>query len=448
MNEIIFYILVAYGALASFAFVMYLPKIFGMRYGFRKPPYKRAAEKRNIAVIIPARRESAIIGDLFASLERQTYDRAHFSVNVIVKDADDPTIGLCEKIGARAFVVSEQTCKGDALDGFFHALTKEEIAAFDAFVIVDADAVLAPDYIAELNNALEHDYDIYLTRKFAKNYLGDRKNRSLFSNCSALTWPMIDDLGNLYRMQKDMPLTLCGQGMMVRRKVIETIGGWPYRTLTEDYELKLDSLLHGFTSMFYPYAVIYTEEALGHKENFRRRMRWLTGYSQCDKKYKRQIREKMKQEGADRGIIEYFFGLFPLLLFAATTIITMLAGAGLAIYYALARDINWFYASWMLVFMPFWIMYLLLFIYSLIAMCSDLEAFRALSKGERFAMLLFNPLYLLEYIPLYISSVHHARKNTSPAWRETERLTYEGEDVASRAARAVCAEEDREADGS
>ena len=62
MNEIIFYILVAYGALASFAFVMYLPKIFGMRYGFRKPPYKRAAEKRNIAVIIPARRRAPSSG--------------------------------------------------------------------------------------------------------------------------------------------------------------------------------------------------------------------------------------------------------------------------------------------------------------------------------------------------------------------------------------------------
>ena len=425
MNEVIRLILILYGALSVLAFLLYLPRIWGYRYAFKQPvPRKRATKKRKISVIVPARRESHIIGDLFASLEKQNYDKAFFDINVIVADEDDPTIELARKIGAKTFVITTQKCKGDALDGYFKAI-KEDLSTYDAFVIVDADAVLAPDYISELNNALEQDYDIYITRKFAKNYLGERENRSIFSNCSTLTWPIVDGLGNLNRMQKDMPLNLCGQGLMVRRKVIEEIGGWPYRTLTEDYELKLDSLIHGYKSMFYPYAVIYTEEALSHDENYIRRVRWLTGYSQCDRKYKQQIKSQARQRGKlTRGEREYFFGVYPILLFALTTALTMIAGIALAIYYGVHRMPDYFLASWLLIFMPFMIMYFLLFTFGLLAMCSDLEAFRTLEPGERAAMLLFNPFYLLEYIPIFLKSRRYARKGTAPAWKETERITY------------------------
>lgn len=442
MSILIRNILLVYGVISLLATLLYLPKILGFRYGFKKPAYKRAQEKRKISVIIPARGESEIIGDLFASLEKQTYDPAFYDLNVIVKDADDPTVEIAKAFGAKVFVVSRQRCKGDALDGYFKALSEEELSAYAAFVIVDADAVLAPDYLFELNNALEHDYDIFLTRKFAKNYLGEKKDRSVFSNCSTLTWPMIDDLGNLYRMQKGIPLNLCGQGMMLRRRVIEEIGGWPYRTLTEDYELKLDSLLRGFKSMFYPYAIIYTEEALGHKENYTRRVRWLMGYSQCDKKYKSEIKRQAKARGKlTNGEREYFFGIVPLLVFAVTTIVTMLSGVGLASYYALHQDGNWFWASWLLVFMPFWIMYTMLFVFGVLAMYSDRDAFRVLSRGEKFGMLLFNPFYLLEYIPLFLSSRIHVRKNKVPAWKQTERIRYDGENVAERAAESRKEEE-------
>lgn len=424
MNELIRIILIVYGALSALAVILYFPKLFGFRYAFKKPSYKKASKKRRISIIVPARDESAIIGDLFASLKKQTYDKNFFQVNVVVKDEDDPTISLAKELGARVFVISDQKCKGDALDGFFKAISEEERDSFDAFVIVDADAVLAPDYVSELNNALEHDYDIYLTRKFAKNYLGDRKHRSVFSNCSALTWPIIDDLGNRYRMQKEIPLNLCGEGMMVRGRLVKEIGGWPYRTLTEDYELKLDSILRGYKSMFYPYAVIYTEEALTHEENYNRRVRWLTGYSQCDKKYRKQIREQAKERGKlNKAEKEYFFGIVPLLLFAVTTIVTMFTGAGLAIFYALTKQPYWFLASWLLVLMPFLIMYFMLFFYGILAMFSDREAFRALSFGEKLAMQLVNPFYLLEYIPIFLKSRVKARKKEQ-TWKHTDRLQY------------------------
>ena len=407
MSVLVRNILLVYGVLSLLATLLYLPKIFGFRYGFKKPQYKRAQEKRKISVIVPARGESEIIGDLFASLRQQTYDHAFFEVNVIVKDADDPTVELAKEFGARVFIVSEQRCKGDALDGYFKA-------------------VLAPDYLFELNNALEHDYDIYLTRKFAKNYLGEKKDRSLFSNCSTLTWPMIDDLGNLYRMQKDMPLNLCGQGMMLRRRIIEELGGWPYRTLTEDYELKLDSLLRGYTSMFCSYAILYTEEALGHTENTKRRLRWLTGYKQCDKKYHARIKRQARERGKmNKGEAEYFFGTFPLLLFLAATIVTMLCGISLTVTYALGGDPRWDNAFVQTVAFPGLLLYFLLFAYGVLAFFACGDMFRMLTLKEKLLMLIYNPFYLLEYVPIYLRSIWAVWRDKPQNWKETERITYD-----------------------
>lgn len=415
-----------YFVLTALALILYLPKLIGFRYAFKKPKHYEATDKRRIALVVPARGESKIIGDLFASIQRQDYDPSCFDVFVIVKEKTDPTVNIALKMGARVFVVEKQKCKGDALDGFFKALTPETLRSYESFVIVDADAVLDPAFVRELNCALETDFDIFIARKYAKNFLGGKENRSIFSNCSALTWPMIDDLGNTYRMEHAIPLNLCGQGMMIRRRVIEELGGWPYRTLTEDYELKLDSLLRGFKSMFCPFAILYTEEALEHSENFTRRLRWLTGYKQCDKKYRDKIKKQARERGKyTAGEFEYFFGLFPPVLFAVTTAVTMVAGISFIIYYLLSNDILWRTALTGLVALPFFILYILLFAYGLLAMFACREMFKPLGFAERLAMLLYNPFYMLEYFPIYIKSWWRVKRNKTSSWKPTERIHYD-----------------------
>ena len=147
--------LIAYIVVSVVAFLAYIPRLTGFFYAFQKPPYKQAEQRRRIALVVPARNESKVIGDLFASIARQDYDR-EFTVNVIVKDQNDPTVAMALAAGAKVYVVPEQSCKGDALDGYFKALSPEEFESYDAFVIVDADGVLSPAYVRELNNALEY----------------------------------------------------------------------------------------------------------------------------------------------------------------------------------------------------------------------------------------------------------------------------------------------------
>ncbi len=419
----ILFIFKIYLLLAFISLVLYLPRINGFRYAFKHFPRGNANEKRRIGVLIPARNESSVIEDLFESIDKQDYDKDFFDVFVIVKDSDDPTIEIAKRHNADVTVISDQKSKGDALGGFFDKLG-DEIKNYDAFVIVDADGVLSPTYLSELNLALENDAEIFVTKKLAKNFLGDKNDRSVFSNCSALTYPMVDDCGNVYRAKKNMPLNICGQGLMIRREVIEEISGWPYRTMTEDYELKLDSLLRGYKSLYYPYAVLYTEEALSHKENFSRRVRWLVGYKQCDRKYKESIREQVRErKRLNRGEVEYFFGLLPYFLFLAGTIVTILFGLGLAIYYYV-KGIPYFLSALMLlVALPTLVIYAILNLFSLFAMTIAHEAFGTITKKECLAVLLYNPIYLLEYVCVYLVSLKRLHSDTTLVWQQTERVT-------------------------
>ena len=134
-------ILIAYVFFAILSFVMYLPKIVQFCYAFKKPPHKKATGLRKIGLVIPALDESKVIGDLFDSIEKQDYDRAYFDVNVIVKDPTDPTVAMAKALGYNVFIVPNQTCKGEALDGCFKQIPQESFDGYAAFVIIDADAV-------------------------------------------------------------------------------------------------------------------------------------------------------------------------------------------------------------------------------------------------------------------------------------------------------------------
>lgn len=414
-----------YSAFVLICLLLYIPKLRQLFYARHRIEHKIAAEKRRISVIVPARDESEIIGDLFSSIAGQDYDSGFFSVNVIVNSEDDPTVQMARSRGYKVFVVPDQKCKGDALDGYFKAESKQALSSFDAFVIADADAVFTHDYLRELNNALEYGADIFLSRKHVKNFYGERRDRTIFTNCSALTYAQLDDLGNIYRTDHDIPLNMCGQGMMVRREVIEKLGGWPYRTLTEDYEMKMDCYLKGFKSLYYPYAVICTEEPLKHSENFHRRMRWVTGFSQSDAIYKKRIKEQVKKRGRmTAGEREYFYGTVPPIIYFVLTLLTVLFGAGMSVYGGVTGAFGWLRPLLALVVVPLATLYLFLLVYAIMCIASMKDAFANVPLGEKIATVLFEPFFALEYVPIFIASKFKAHH--SGYWKPTRHIRYKG----------------------
>ncbi|MFA7700474.1 MAG: glycosyltransferase family 2 protein [Bacilli bacterium] len=402
--------------------ILYIPRIAYYFAAFQKQPKLINETKNRLAVLVPAKNESKSIQALLDSLNMQTYDRSLFDVHVIVEDSRDPTIEMARKsVAAIIHVVPDQTRKGEALDGALKRILKETPYKYDAFIIIDADNLAHPDFLLEMNNALTSDRQIIVGKKRIKNWESpNRDDRSLFSNCTSLVYAMVDELGNRHRTLHDIPVSMCGTGMMVRTDVIKDLGGWPYRTLTEDYEMMMDCLLRGYSSMYYCHAIVYTEEAVEHRVSFKRRMRWLTGYTQCNKKYRKAIVKKTFGEGK---IVwknfDFLYSLLPVFVFAGISlvfgIVCLLAAGAYAIFF---QPLWW--SALRVALIAIGMIYGALFIFTILTLVVDRKAIK-MSVLETLAVIFLNPLVLAEFVWIFIR-IFTATNNLE--WDNVDRIAY------------------------
>lgn len=402
--------------------ILYIPRMWYFLAAFRKHPRLQNAIKNRIAILVPAKNESKTIQNLFDSLNKQTYDRSMFDVHVIVEDPLDPTIAMAKKsVNAAVHIVLDQTRKGEALDGALKAILKENPTKYDAFIIIDADNLAHPDFILEMNNALASGRQIVVGKKYIKNWeSSDRKSRSLVSNCTSLVYTMVDDLGNSHRNSRNIPVSMCGTGMMVRADVIKQLGGWPYRTLTEDFEVMVDCLLKGFTSLYYQHAIVYTEEAVEHRVSFKRRMRWLTGFTQCNRKYRKAIVRKTFFEGK---IIwknfDFLYSLVPVYIFAGISLVLGIVGLLAAGAYALFfQPLAWPILKIALISIG--LVYGVLCLFTILTLIVDRKVIK-MTFWEVVAVIFLNPFILSEFVWIFI------RIFTSPGnlqWDNVDRINY------------------------
>ena len=102
MNNYYLYAAFIFGFLLLGVLVAYFPRMIAW-FGFLLPyEHLHNDEKKRIAVLVPARNESAVISPLLDSLSQQTY--SNFEVFVIVKDPRDATIALAQAKGFHVHV--------------------------------------------------------------------------------------------------------------------------------------------------------------------------------------------------------------------------------------------------------------------------------------------------------------------------------------------------------
>lgn len=427
------------------SFILYLPRIRYYIAGLKRPRHFSNPQKNALAVIVPAKNEKGL-RVLLDSLSAQTYDKDFFDTYVVVGDSADPNIELCKNYkNTYTKVIENQTCKGQALDGILQELLHEGKREYAAFVIVDADNIVDANFVMEMNNALVLDKQIILGKRRIKNYLYGKKYRSWAVNCNALTYTFLDKMGNCFRSERGMSNTICGTGLMVRRDLVKEMGGWPYRSMTEDFELTVTALLNNWTSCYYEYAVTYTEEGVSWKSCDARRRRWLIGYAQVGVKYGKLVSQKFwkyvrdffsgSKESVERnpkqaelvagnfwGCFDYLFSFIPLYIYFAGTAVLALAFAGDAAYKFFAlQTVDWFSIRCAVKIVL--VLYGVLFFYTAIAFFED-RAMYTISLTEKIFALFANPFYIAEYAVFYIQAYYLllTKKQAKQSWVQVERM--------------------------
>ena len=129
--------------------------IIGFCGMWRRHEDKILTPEKSFAVIVAAHNESAVIGQLLDNLRALEYPKELYDVFVIADNCVDNTAEIARDMGAIVCERFSETGKGKgfALEWMFDKLFKME-RQYDAIVVFDADNLVHPRFLLEMNNRL------------------------------------------------------------------------------------------------------------------------------------------------------------------------------------------------------------------------------------------------------------------------------------------------------
>ena len=340
----------------------------------------------NYAILIPARNESLVIEKLLISIENQTKKIKPEDVYVIVETKKDKTVSIVEK--HKITIVYRKNLnkkrKGFALDDAIKEILKSN-KKYDAYFIFDADNILDKNYIKEMTKSFDEGYDIGIGYRNTKN------SKNLVSAASALTFSMINTIGNKRKSKYTNNLIISGTGYYIKGTIIESWKGFPFNSLTEDYELSLYSILNNLTTTYNDSAIYYDEQPEIFDVTITQRSRWVKGYFDARRNYIHKIRKSISKKDKNYASkITALIGVNPL--------ITLIIGILLLLIDSITSFKN-FIISLLIIFILIYIT-LMIFTYIIIKK----EENKLDIKVSKILLIFYNPFYLLSYIYcLYIA---------------------------------------------
>jgi len=351
----------------------------------------RRTKMPRMAFLIPARNESAVIEGLLKSIAEQTVKVNMRNVYVIVETLEDPTIAICKKYGCSVIIREnlDRQRKGYALDEAIKQIRAAE-RHYDLYFIFDADNRLAPDYLCEMLKTYSQGYEMAIGYRHAKNH-----NQNVIAAVSALTFSMINILGNKNRVLYGANIIFSGTGCYVDGKLIEAWKGWPFHSLTEDYEMSLYAVLHNISTFYNEKAVFYDEQPTRYRQTVDQRVRWIKGYFSARAKYI-PIMKNRKVMDNQGSLIKECAGVKPV-IWALIGVICLLSNDIVGIFV----NPNWGLILVSLIGVIL-LVYLVLMIITIVMIRKEKMRF---SKKMKWRAILFNPIYLLSYVPCAVKAL-------------------------------------------
>lgn len=366
--------------------------LFLIQHFFSDKKRKLSPKKENpkIAILIAARDESAVISSLFDSIDEQSVSIASEDVYVIIENREDPTYFMARNRGISVlFRKSDLQRKGYALkEGIEQILERGK--QYDLYFILDADNVMDSHFIEEMLPFYKRGYAIATGCRCPKN-----PNDSCIALASSFTFLFLNSFINQYRMKKNRNVILSGTGFFIRGDLIESWQGYPFHTLTEDYELSLYSFFHHIPSAYSKKALYYDEQPISFRVSMIQRTRWVKGFLESRKLYIPSMR---------KAFFEKDFSLLPDLI-GITPIFFILIGIFLAFGNLLFHMFAYFsHQVFFAIFLLLFLIYFFLLLITLV-LCVSERKYIHTSFSKKCKAIFFHPIFLASYLICFFQAL-------------------------------------------
>jgi cellulose synthase/poly-beta-1,6-N-acetylglucosamine synthase-like glycosyltransferase len=305
---------------------------------------------------------------------------------------------LAREAGAVAWERDDIVRKGKswALDYAFGRILDDYGDRYDNFIIMDADNIIAPDYVKVMNPAADQGYLVCTSYRNSKNF-----DSSWISSAYA-TWFLREArFLNNARMMCGTSCAISGSGWMVSTSIVRGMHGWRFHTLTEDIQFSTFCCAHGIQIGFAP-AEFFDEQPVDFKSSWIQRLRWTKGFYQVLFSYFRNL---------VHGIaVDHRFASYDMLMtIAPGTLLSMLSVLVNLAYLVIGGISHGFFAtqSEMLmcigsIIFTFVGMYITFFILAIITTLSERKHIHTNKRWRLVTNVFTFPIFMMSYLPMNV----------------------------------------------
>lgn len=373
----------------------------------KKPKRFNETEKRyRYAVLVSARNERAVIGQLCDSIRGQDYPAELIDVHVIADNCTDDTAAIAARHGAIVHVRNDRAHvgKGYALKFVFDEIGRDYgLDYYDGYFVIDADNLLEPDYISEMNKAFAAGHRVVTSYRNSKNY-GDNWISSGYS-----LWFLREARElNAVRFQLKTSCVVAGTGFLIHKDVVKELGGWKYFLMTEDTEFTVERMIAGEKIAYCHDAVFYDEQPTRFSQSWRQRKRWAKGYFQVLGRYGGKMIKAIFR--GNFSCFDMFMSLSPAFFLS---LLLVFVNLGAAVYAAFAAPTLLLPILWGVLHTAL-NAYALLFIVALTTVILEWKRIRA-TTAKKILSVFTLPIFIATYVPISISAIF-----TKVEWKPIE----------------------------
>ncbi len=244
---------------------------------FATRKFRPAQKQHKYAILVAARNEESVIGQLIDSIRQQDYPSELVDIYVVADNCDDKTAQTARACGAICYERHdpEHRTKGFALQYLVERIREDVgIDAYEGYFIFDADNLLKRDFISKMNDAFDAGEKIVTSYRNTKNF-----DDNWISASYGVHWLRTVRMEHRPRSLLRLATRIQGTGFLFSWELIRD--GWNYTSLTEDRAFCADTVANGYKISYQNEAEFYDEQPVGFKAAWVQRVRWAKGHLQA-----------------------------------------------------------------------------------------------------------------------------------------------------------------------
>ncbi|PVX24848.1 MAG: hypothetical protein CW691_06285 [Candidatus Bathyarchaeum sp.] len=245
----------------------------------------------SMSIIVPVKNEEKVIGRLLNALENANYPKDKKEIVIVEDGSTDKTVEICNKFAhehpsqVKLLRRSVSNGKPSALQEAIKHTSGEIIAVFDA------DNIPEPDFLLRTKNYFDDPSVTAVQGRLA----AINENENILTKFVAQEESLRCEA---YMRGKDVlglfvPLT--GSCYFVRKSVLDSVGGWDSKVLSEDMELAARLTKNGHKIRYASDVKSWQEYPATVSGFFKQRTRWFRGTMEVSFKYGSLLRRPSKK---------------------------------------------------------------------------------------------------------------------------------------------------------